>query len=82
MVVGVLYWAAWRIILPKIFGYEFVPRKETLDDGTVVTVVSICVFYSVFAGFAHRSYFQVFEQKDTEIRGLIGSADKLVFGLI
>lgn len=40
MVVGVLYWAAWRIILPKIFGYEFVPRKETLDDGTVVTVFS------------------------------------------
>ncbi|KAG2067149.1 amino acid transporter [Suillus decipiens] len=40
MLAGVLYWAAWRIILPKVFGYEFVPRKETLDDGTVVTVFS------------------------------------------
>ncbi|KAG2062420.1 hypothetical protein BDR04DRAFT_1123950, partial [Suillus decipiens] len=38
MLVGVLYWAVWRIILPKVFGYEFVPRKDTLDDGTVVTV--------------------------------------------
>ncbi|KAG1823761.1 amino acid transporter [Suillus subaureus] len=40
MFVGVLYWAAWRVILPKVFGYEFVPRKERLDDGTVVTVFS------------------------------------------
>lgn len=37
---GVLYWAAWRILLPKVFGYELLPRKETLDDGTVVTVFS------------------------------------------
>lgn len=40
MFVGVLYWAAWRILLPKVFGYELLPRKETLDDGTVVTVFS------------------------------------------
>ncbi|KAG2357797.1 amino acid permease-domain-containing protein [Suillus spraguei] len=40
MLAGVLYWAGWRIILPKVFGYEFVPKKETLDDGTVVTVFS------------------------------------------
>ncbi|KAG2053780.1 amino acid transporter [Suillus hirtellus] len=40
MFVGVLYWAAWRIILPKVFGYELVPRKERLDDGTFVTVFS------------------------------------------
>ena len=26
-------------MLPKVFGYELVPRKETLDDGTVVTLV-------------------------------------------
>ncbi|KAG1860073.1 amino acid transporter [Suillus subluteus] len=44
MVAGVLYWAAWRIVLPKVFGYELVPRKERLDDGTVVTVVSVGVF--------------------------------------
>ncbi|KAG2339516.1 amino acid transporter [Suillus weaverae] len=37
---GVLYWAAWRIMMPKVFGYELVPRKERLDDGTVVTVFS------------------------------------------
>lgn len=41
MVTGVLYWAGWRILLPKVFGYELVPRKETLDDGTVITLVSI-----------------------------------------
>ncbi|EJD08041.1 high affinity methionine permease [Fomitiporia mediterranea MF3/22] len=35
---GVLYWAVWRIILPKVFGYELYPTKETLKDGTVVTV--------------------------------------------
>ncbi|KAG1847733.1 hypothetical protein F4604DRAFT_1537281, partial [Suillus subluteus] len=40
MFAGVLYWSAWQIILPKVFGYELVPRKERLDDGTVVTVVS------------------------------------------
>ncbi|KAI0760733.1 amino acid transporter [Fomes fomentarius] len=39
MATGVLYWAAWRIV-PKWFGYEFVPRKETLEDGTVVTLFS------------------------------------------
>ncbi|KAI0317437.1 high affinity methionine permease [Amylostereum chailletii] len=37
---GVLYWAGWRILLPKVFGWKLVPRKETLDDGTVVTVFS------------------------------------------
>ena len=39
MVAGVLYWAGWRILLPKVFGYELVPRKETLTDGTVITLV-------------------------------------------
>lgn len=39
MVAGVLYWAAWRK-LPKLFGYTFVPRKERLEDGTVVTLFS------------------------------------------
>ncbi|OSD05039.1 amino acid transporter [Trametes coccinea BRFM310] len=39
MVAGVLYWAAWRIV-PRWFGYEYVPRKETLSDGTVVTLFS------------------------------------------
>jgi len=40
MVTGVLYWAGWRIILPKVFGYELVPRKEVLEDGTVITLFS------------------------------------------
>ncbi|KAG2156963.1 amino acid transporter [Suillus bovinus] len=40
MFAGVLYWAVWRIILPKVFGYELVARKEKLDDGTVVAVFS------------------------------------------
>ncbi len=37
---GVFYWAMWKIILPKVFGYSAVPTKEVLSDGTVVTVVS------------------------------------------
>ncbi|KAI0330740.1 amino acid transporter [Cubamyces sp. BRFM 1775] len=39
MVTGVLYWAAWRVV-PRWFGYEYVSRKETLSDGTVVTLFS------------------------------------------
>ncbi|KAA1475064.1 amino acid transporter [Dentipellis sp. KUC8613] len=39
MVSGVLYWAAWRVLLPRVFRYELEPRKESLADGTVVTVV-------------------------------------------
>jgi len=40
MFAGVFYWAVWRVFLPKVFRYELVPRKETLDDGTVVTLFS------------------------------------------
>ncbi|KAG1847944.1 amino acid transporter [Suillus tomentosus] len=47
MFVGVLYWFAWRIMLPKVFGYELVPRKEILDDGTFVTVVSVGFLFCV-----------------------------------
>jgi len=38
MVFGVIYWAVWRVILPKIYGYELVPKKVVLDDGTVVNI--------------------------------------------
>ncbi|KAH9836157.1 high affinity methionine permease [Rhodofomes roseus] len=40
MVVGVLWWAAWRVV-PRWFGYKFIGRKEKLDDGTVVTLFSL-----------------------------------------
>lgn len=40
MFLGVVYWAVWRVMLPHIFGYKLVPGKDTLSDGTVVTVVS------------------------------------------
>ncbi|KZT62116.1 amino acid transporter [Calocera cornea HHB12733] len=40
MVTGALYWAIWRVILPGVFGYELIPTKERLSDGTVVTVFS------------------------------------------
>ncbi|KAF4564884.1 hypothetical protein EYR40_011058 [Pleurotus pulmonarius] len=40
IVLGVVYWAVWRIVLPHVFGYHLVPRKETLDDGTVITLFS------------------------------------------
>ena len=39
MFIGAAYWVGWRILLPKIFGYELVRHKETLEDGTVVTTV-------------------------------------------
>ena len=41
MVAGLVYWTVWRVVLPYVFKYELVPEKDTLDDGTVVTVVSI-----------------------------------------
>lgn len=41
MVVGIMYWVAWRIVLPRVLGYKLVPRKEALPDGTVVTLVSV-----------------------------------------
>jgi solute carrier family 7 (L-type amino acid transporter), member 9/15 len=40
MALGVLYWAVWRLVLPHIFGFRLAPRKEVLEDGTVVTLVS------------------------------------------
>ena len=39
LALGVIYWAMWRVILPRIFGYVLVPNKVVLDDGTVVNVV-------------------------------------------
>jgi hypothetical protein len=39
MFFGAFYWAAWRIILPKLGNYKLIPGKETLNDGTVVTIV-------------------------------------------
>ena len=40
LVVGVLYWAVWKLVLPYVFGFRLAPRKEVLKDGTVVTLVS------------------------------------------
>lgn len=45
MIVGLPYWSAWNIVLPKVLGYELVPWKERLADGTVVTRVSLMVFF-------------------------------------
>ncbi|GBE88809.1 High-affinity methionine permease [Sparassis crispa] len=39
MLFGVFYWAMWRVV-PRWFGYKFVPRKDTLADGTVLTLFS------------------------------------------
>ncbi|KAJ7022581.1 amino acid transporter [Mycena alexandri] len=49
MVFGVLYWAVWRVILPRVFGYKLVPRKEQLADGTFVTLVSTTFLRRNFA---------------------------------
>ncbi|EIW78152.1 high affinity methionine permease [Coniophora puteana RWD-64-598 SS2] len=40
LLVGVIYWAAWRLVWPRVFGYVLEPRKERLEDGTVVTVLT------------------------------------------
>jgi solute carrier family 7 (L-type amino acid transporter), member 9/15 len=37
---GALYWAVWQLVLPHVFKFRLVPRKEVLEDGTVVTLVS------------------------------------------
>jgi len=38
LVAGVVYWACWRIVLPKLGGFRWVEGKESLKDGTVVKV--------------------------------------------
>ncbi|KAF7976675.1 hypothetical protein HWV62_6027 [Athelia sp. TMB] len=61
MAFGVFYWAVWRVVLPKVFGYELVPRKETLEDGTVVTLVSFLMV--TFVSFFDSSNFKFSRQK-------------------
>jgi hypothetical protein len=51
MLLGVIYWAMWRVILPKIFGYVLVLNKVILDDGTVVNVVRFSFFLSLIIPF-------------------------------
>ena len=41
MICGIIYWAIWRIVLPKIFGYKLVPTKVVLEDGTFVNIVRL-----------------------------------------
>jgi solute carrier family 7 (L-type amino acid transporter), member 9/15 len=40
IVFGALYWTIWQLVLPYVFKFRLVPRKEVLEDGTVVTLVS------------------------------------------
>lgn len=40
MIFGVLCWAVWKLVLPYVFKFRLVPRKELLQDGTVVVLVS------------------------------------------
>ena len=51
MALGIIYWVVWRIVLPKIFGYELVLNKVVLDDGTVVNVVCFSSVIFFFFGF-------------------------------
>lgn len=44
---GALYWAAWRIFLPRVLGIELAPRKDVLKDGTVVSVVRRIAYYII-----------------------------------
>jgi solute carrier family 7 (L-type amino acid transporter), member 9/15 len=45
MMFGVLYWAVWKLVLPYVFKFRLVPRKELLEDGTVVVLVSFLCCY-------------------------------------
>lgn len=46
MVLSVVYWGAWRVVLPWLFKYELVPEKTVLNDGTIVTVVGSSATHS------------------------------------
>jgi hypothetical protein len=35
---GVVYWAFWQVILPRLGKYKLVPKHEILSDGTTVVV--------------------------------------------
>lgn len=37
MVSSVLYWFVWRVVMPRLGGFEWKERKTNLSDGTVVT---------------------------------------------
>ena len=50
MILGVIYWAVWRVILPKTFDYQLIPNKVVLDDGTVVNVVRDNILSLAFTG--------------------------------
>ena len=39
LVGGALYWAVWKLVLPRAFGFRLVQTKEVLKDGTIVTLV-------------------------------------------
>ena len=67
MFVGAAYWAGWRVLLPKVFGYELVPRKETLEDGTVVTLVR--VFIRALRTGETKHYHPVFAKENSVIMG-------------
>lgn len=34
---GVLYWTIWRVVLPKVGGFQWVRKTDTLSHGTVYT---------------------------------------------
>ena len=74
MIFGVLYWFVWRVVFPKVFGYELVPRKEELGDGTVVTVVSQLPFFGIEMGFLTRLWFRlvVLDEENLMIMNLRG----------
>ncbi|KAJ5088895.1 hypothetical protein N7456_012511 [Penicillium angulare] len=38
LILGVVYWAVWRKVLPWIGGYRLVPTHEQLADGTTVVI--------------------------------------------
>jgi len=42
LLTGVVYWAFWQIILPRLGRYKLVPKHVVLSDGTTVVVHEKC----------------------------------------
>ncbi len=47
IVFGVLYWVVWQLVLPYVFRVRLVPRKEVLEDGTVITLVGYLTVFCI-----------------------------------
>jgi hypothetical protein len=71
----------WRVVLPKIFGYELVPNKVVLNDGTVINVVRFLFYHSFRDMTDHPIYRSLDELKNKSDRAFHTPVHPLVDGL-